>query len=38
MNYIFVLAVMAVVMYMVMRVGMSRPTVILEAIRLKKDR
>jgi hypothetical protein len=29
---------MAVVMYMVMQVGMSRPTVILEAIRLKKDR
>ena len=38
MNYIFGLVVMAVVMYMVMRVGMSRPTVILEAIRLKKDR
>ena len=38
MNYIFGLAVMAVVMYMVMQVGMSRPTKILEAIHLKKDR
>ncbi len=38
MNYIFVLVVMAVVMYMVMREGLSHPTVILEAIRLKKDR
>jgi len=38
MNFTFVLVVMAVVMYMVMREGLSRPTVILEAIRLKKDR
>ncbi len=38
MNYTFVLVVMAVVMYMVMREGLSRPIVILEAIRLKKDR
>lgn len=38
MNYTFVLVVMAVVMYMVMREGLSRPTVILEAIRLKNDR
>lgn len=38
MNYTFVLVVMAVVMYMVMREGLSRPTVILEAIRLENDR
>lgn len=38
MNYTFVLVMMAVVMYMVMREGLSRPAVILEAIRLKNDR
>jgi hypothetical protein len=38
MNILTVLAVMAVVNLMVMRVGMSRPTLILEAIRLKIDR
>ncbi len=38
MNSVFVMVVIAVVISMVMRVGLTRPTVILEAIRLKKDR
>ena len=38
MNYLLGFLVMAVMVYMVMREGMSRPNVVLEAIRLKKDR
>jgi hypothetical protein len=38
MNYILGFVVMAVFVFMVMRVGMSRPNVVLEAIRVKKDR
>jgi len=38
MNYTFELVVMAVVIFMVMREGLSRPTMVLEAIRLKKVR
>jgi len=38
MNILSVFVMMAVFVLMVMRVGMSRPNVVLEAIRLKKDR
>jgi hypothetical protein len=38
MNFLIVLAVMGLVMFMVMRTGLTSPSVILAAIRLKKDR